>query len=461
MVGRKYLVLKGRTWWFHRDIPAATRPAFEGQKTLTVNLKTSDLRVAQRLRDEKFRESEALFQRASADRGDPVFAAAMGWASEWRKWQDDPNAWASAVFGQLAVEDGGGVDLPSLVEDAAEDIARKFGPGARDRFSGLARGAAPLDLHLETHLAECGISPRALTERRTAVRRVAEWRRLLNLRTLGRKQAGEYVSEVLAKGHPKTSNKALSNLSRYWDWLVQRGHAEENPWKGQRVDARRVQADLDKNGREFTDAEILTLLHSPYPTGMEGAHRERLHDAMRIAALSGLRIEELCRLTLADTTGGVFSIRKAKTAAGVRKVPIHPDLVEIIERRTSGKKPWDYLIHEIDKQGTTGERSMPLSKQFTRYRRALKVDDQIEGQRRARITFHSWRRWFITAAEQGDQQPHIIAAVVGHKRQGMTLGRYSGGPSVEQQMRACVEAVRLPIPLGRQTIDGQNVSGFL
>jgi len=40
---------------------------------------------------------------------------------------------------------------------------------------------------------------------------------------------------------------------------------------------------------------------------------------------------------------------------------------------------------------------------------------------------------------------HIIEAVVGHvgARQGMTLGRYSGGPSVEQK-RACVEAVRLP-----------------
>jgi hypothetical protein len=38
---------------------------------------------------------------------------------------------------------------------------------------------------------------------------------------------------------------------------------------------------------------------------------------------------------------------------------------------------------------------------------------------------------------------HIIAVVVGHKRSGMTLGRYSGGPLLEQ-VRRCVEAVRLP-----------------
>ena len=39
---------------------------------------------------------------------------------------------------------------------------------------------------------------------------------------------------------------------------------------------------------------------------------------------------------------------------------------------------------------------------------------------------------------------HIIAVVVGHKRTGMTLGRYSGGPLLEQARRRCVEAVRLP-----------------
>jgi hypothetical protein len=38
---------------------------------------------------------------------------------------------------------------------------------------------------------------------------------------------------------------------------------------------------------------------------------------------------------------------------------------------------------------------------------------------------------------------HIIAVVVGHKRTGMTLGRYSGGPLLEQARR-CVEAVKLP-----------------
>src|SRR5690606_24602322 len=69
--------------------------------------------------------------------------------------------------------------------------------------------------------------------------------------------------------------------------------------------------------------------------------------------------------------------------------------------------------------------------------------DEIEGRRRSLVNFHSFRRWFITKAEQADQPESLIASVVGHKRQGMTLGVYSAGPAKEQARR-CVEAVQLP-----------------
>jgi integrase len=71
------------------------------------------------------------------------------------------------------------------------------------------------------------------------------------------------------------------------------------------------------------------------------------------------------------------------------------------------------------------------------------LQSQFDGQRRSKVNFHSFPRWFATKAEQAGQPPHIIEALVGHKRQGMTLGVYSGEPSLEQ-LRACVEAVPLP-----------------
>jgi hypothetical protein len=45
----------------------------------------------------------------------------------------------------------------------------------------------------------------------------------------------------------------------------------------------------------------------------------------------------------------------------------------------------------------------------------------------------------VTLTKPADRMEHIIAVVVGHKRTGMTLGRYSGGPLLEQARR-CVEA---------------------
>jgi integrase len=136
-------------------------------------------------------------------------------------------------------------------------------------------------------------------------------------------------------------------------------------------------------------------------------------------------------------------------------VPIHSALADIVARRTAGKGGGEPLFPElpIPKPGSAMERSQKVVKAFTAYRRKQGVDDVPEGARQSRVDFHSFRRWFITKAEQAYQPPHFIAALVGHQRSGMTLGRYSDGPLV-QQYRDVVEAVRLPISTPKQS-DGR------
>ena len=113
-----------------------------------------------------------------------------------------------------------------------------------------------------------------------------------------------------------------------------------------------------------------------------------------------------------------------------------------IQARAEGKGTDDFLFHELpDKDG--GRRGNSMSQAFTRFRRKAGVNDAAEGQRRGLVNFHSFRRTFVTLAEQAGQPESTIRAVVGHKRAGMTFGIYSGGPSLEQR-RACVEAVPLP-----------------
>ena len=86
---------------------------------------------------------------------------------------------------------------------------------------------------------------------------------------------------------------------------------------------------------------------------------------------------------------------------------------------------------------------MPAVKAFTYYRRKQGVTDPVEGNRRDRVNFHSFRRWFITKALQAGQPELVVQIVVGHKPQSVAASVYLGGLTMEQ-MKDCVEAVKLP-----------------
>jgi integrase len=152
-----------------------------------------------------------------------------------------------------------------------------------------------------------------------------------------------------------------------------------------------------------------------------------------------MRLEELYQLTVADCAGGWFDVRKAKSPAGVRKVPAHSALVAIVVRRCAGKAPADYLMGEPARQERRGHL---LSARFTRYRQAIGVHDP--NGRQSRVDFHSWRRWFTTECRNAGHDTHVVDVLTGHAARGLTDGAYHAGPT-EALLRAAVEAVRLPV----------------
>ena len=127
--------------------------------------------------------------------------------------------------------------------------------------------------------------------------------------------------------------------------------------------------------------------------------------------------------------GGMFRFKRAKKEKRAREVPIHSKLKAIVKRRCEGMKPEDFLFPDLPDATALRPRSASTSQAFTRYRRVLGIDETPPGKRTSNVDFHSFRRWFITQAEQAGQHPHIIEAVVGHRRQGESMGRYSQGPS--------------------------------
>lgn len=240
-----------------------------------------------------------------------------------------------------------------------------------------------------------------------------------------------------------TQNKYLNRLSRFWQFMVKREYVETNVWAGLSVAARPTAH--HEQERAFTDEEVRKLLTGDAPG--------RLLDIMMIAALTGARLDAIADLKVKDTVDGAFTFKPQKKEAASRDVPIHPDLIEIVTRRGAGKSPNDDFFPDWPapkKIGSKRERSFKASNAFTEYRRKCGVDERVDGKRRALVNFHSFRRWFITKAERAGNSGDLIAALVGHKRSGMTLGRYSEGPEMAQAL-CCVKSVRLP-PLGETSI---------
>jgi integrase len=234
----------------------------------------------------------------------------------------------------------------------------------------------------------------------------------------------------------RTTNKYLSSLSSYWKWLESRDVVEENVWRGLFLQKQRRHPDDQE--RPFSDDEVKTLLAGCPPLATLGP-------IMRIGALTGARLDAIVSLRAKDCDDGLFRFKPQKREARERYVPIHTALLSLVEELRHGKNPNDDLIpgFPIPPPGSQRERSTPAVKAFTFYRRSLGVDDCRPGRRRSLVNFHSFRRWFITKAEQAGIPETTIAAVVGHKRQGETFGTYSRGPSMEQ-FRLCVEAVKVP-----------------
>ncbi|CDN56513.1 Phage integrase [Neorhizobium galegae bv. officinalis bv. officinalis str. HAMBI 1141] len=324
-----------------------------------------------------------------------------------------------------------------------------FEPGKvkqAQRFAKMVAGkATPFDELHGQYMAQLQVKPRTKADDERAIKLLKRWCDEKDVEPFlqsfpSKKAAVRFVDDLQGmepKLSPVTLNKYINRLSRFWQWLEKREEVPMDVWRGLSLAPPPVAH--DEKERPFTDEEMVKLL--------DGDTTQAMHDLMRIAALTGCRLDPIVCLRVKDCLKeGVFVFKPQKKEKAERLCPIHPDLHEIVERRVRDKKPDDPFFPEWpgpQKAETKRERSFKTSNQFTAYARSIGVREELDGRRRSLINFHSFRRWFITKAERAGQPESIIAAVVGHKRHGMTLGLYSAGPAIEQA-RACVEAVKLP-----------------
>lgn len=443
-------------WYAVLEVPPSLRAA-AGRNKKRETLKTRDTHVADARMTRALLKLHAWLDtvRRKGQETDPLVAEAMGWrdtreaAAEgkgvhmWRYQDDEGN--------HHDVPDDG--HILDVLAERGEAIEREQGPERAATFADIAMGRATLTTqHIEEWLTEPGkrgaYRSRTAADYRSIAKTFAAWSVKEGsgavVERVNRRAVALYLSHLQEQGRSATRIRTVhAALSGYWDWMAKRGVMKEgasSPWGGQAP--RKPMADSDDaKERAFTDDEVRTLFAKTTDTF--------LLDLMRVGALTGMRIEEIARLTVRMCQGDTISAPGVKGVRAVvpRDVPMHVDLVALVARRTKDRPSSAYLFEDGLGMNKHGERSPAASKRFNYYREKVGVHERPEGKRRSLVNFHSFRRWFITRAFAAQQPLFIVREIVGHKqpKEDVTADNYITPSQLPGLKRACVDALKLPL----------------
>jgi integrase len=222
----------------------------------------------------------------------------------------------------------------------------------------------------------------------------------------------------------KSIKRKLGSLGSLWEYLLVEGVVTDlSPFHGHKLPR-----DVSKTKpirRAFSNDECLALM-AEVASGKDTA----LADLITLGLYTGARIEELCRLRVDDIitedNHRALRIAKSKTQAGTRTVPLHPAITALVDRLAADSKD-GYLVFSKSKN-QYDERSTGLSRRFGRLKSSLGYGPEL--------VFHSLRKTVTTKLEQAGVSEGIAADIVGHEKQTITYGLYSGGTSMAQKMEA-------------------------
>ncbi|MDC0148581.1 hypothetical protein OAI46_06955 [Alphaproteobacteria bacterium] len=143
----------------------------------------------------------------------------------------------------------------------------------------------------------------------------------------------------------KTFNGRLSPCKGYWSYLQDKGVVSEalNPFDG--LGLRNKKIDIVR--QPFTVLEIQKLFsHFKAQSNQD----PKLFQLFTLAIYTGARIEELCSIKTEEVGDGYLAISNSKTAAGVRQVPIHPEIADAVAAMKMASED-GYLLSGLNGMG--------------------------------------------------------------------------------------------------------------
>lgn len=285
----------------------------------------------------------------------------------------------------------------------------------------------------------------------------------------GRRKHFSFKERLTENGNHQIRNKSAQLIfepaKAFFRWATQdEGLLEMNPSADVKWQSTRA-SKSPKSRRPFSEEELATLFRSPPFSGCKSEHRrfeqgphlikDDRYWIVLIGYYSGARLGEIVQLHIDDVilcheiphfdlneNSGLGDRKQIKTAAGIRTIPIHPDLLELgladfVEKRRKWKKPCKRLFSKI-KFGTDGQASTRFSKMFARMLDKVGLTDPA-------LTFHSFRHGAEDAFRNANLQQYTIDSIMGHS-DGKVSSAYGEGPSLALKAEA-VEKMKLPMSL--------------
>jgi integrase len=428
MATTDYLKRRGQTWFVRVQIPKHLWEAAGGRSEYVKTLKTGDLNEANKLKHAHVaafkRKIEALERGQPSDALNELYEKAAVWRDTLERHK-----------GEVLLYEGGDQERPyylndeylSQISEEAQEFLEKHGERAASAFFKVARGEGTLlSSQVDTWLAEQSgtITAQTSAQHRTVIRAFTAWAGSGVLtEDVTQRYAGQFVSHLLTPTSGlsrKTARRYVSSLSSFWRWLRARGLANENPWRDQELGKKSTRGEALAR-KQWSDEALVKVLRGAYTA----RYTAILHGLVRLALVTGARLDELCALRTVDVhkreDGWWINIVEGKTEAARREVPIHDSAAHVLARRCKASR--DFLFDGLVPGGPDKKRSWNVSKAFGHYTRKLDLGDD-------RQKFHSLRNTFVEVMEAAEVPESTIKLIIGHTRPSLTFGGYSKGERV-------------------------------
>lgn len=271
-----------------------------------------------------------------------------------------------------------------------------------------------------------------------------------------------------ARIQASTATTILARATAMFRWAHAQGFISSNPAVNLTITAPKKKKG-HRSRRPFTEAELRTLFSAPLFTGCESRYRRFVPGSKiikdeyffipAILFYTGARLGEIVQLHFtdcvidgptpylsinenSDAKHGEEGYKSVKSDAGVRLIPIHPDLMalgfgDFVKWQRKGAKAKDRVFYRI-KFGEDGQPSTVFSKWFGRFMDKIGLTDPA-------LVAHSFRHTAEDYFRENLVPKYIIDQLIGHQDQS-SAGAYGAGIGIEAAYEI-VANLKLPVRL--------------